>query len=264
MTAPAATALREANRRFYDRLWSGTRLVRAERFNTWGPVADLLADRPDAARLEVGPGLRPRLPVAGTHVLDISPPALARLRDAGARAVLGDASDLPFVDAAFDLVAALDVIEHVEDDVAAVGELARVARPGAVLLLSVPLHSARWTGFDAVVGHRRRYDPPALCALLDGAGFAIRQSAVFGMQPRAGLLVGLGTWFLVNQPHRALWWYDRVLMPLGLRRQAPLALRDGLAGTAGIDEILLLCHRLPTPQATDAITQGIENASQPA
>ena len=260
MTPSAAPALREANRRFYDRLWGATRLASPQRFNTWPVVASLLAAPDRAARLEIGPGLRPRLPVEGTCVLDVSAPALARLRAAGAVAALGDAAALPYPDAHFGLIAALDVIEHVEDDGAALAELARVARPGAALLLSVPLHPARWTAFDAVVGHRRRYEPAALAALLAAHGFAPARSAAFGMQPRASWLARLGAWFLANQPGRALWWYDRVLMPLALRCQRPLALRDGAVPAGGIDEILLLCHRLPA----SAATQETDDARKPA
>lgn len=55
---PARTdsALRVANRRFYDPLWADADLVDPERFNTWPLVASLL--RPGQRRLEVGPGLR--------------------------------------------------------------------------------------------------------------------------------------------------------------------------------------------------------------
>ncbi|MBS0562714.1 MAG: class I SAM-dependent methyltransferase [Proteobacteria bacterium] len=263
-----ARALHETNRRFYDRLWSASRFAAPDRFNTWPTVAALLGAAGGVPRLEIGPGLRPRLPVAGTCVLDISAPALARLRAAGALPALGDAAALPYPDACFGLIAALDVIEHVEDDRAALSELARVARPGAALLLSVPLHPARWTAFDTVVGHRRRYEPAALAALLAAHGFAPARAAAFGMQPRAAWLARLGAWFLANQPARALWWYDRLLMPLALRRQKPLALqpaamhapRWGTGWAAEMDEILLLCHRLPAP----APDQETDDARQPA
>jgi hypothetical protein len=69
------SVLLEANRSFYDGLWSGARLVAPERFNTWPLVRSLLA--PQQRRLEVAPGLRPRLPLAGTHFVDISAPARA-------------------------------------------------------------------------------------------------------------------------------------------------------------------------------------------
>ena len=57
------------------------RLERPDGFNTWPLVSGLLGVAPE--RLEIGPGLRPRLPIAGTHFLDISAPAIERLRARG-------------------------------------------------------------------------------------------------------------------------------------------------------------------------------------
>jgi hypothetical protein len=89
---PQPRNLLEENRRFYDSLWTGARLVEPNRFNTWPLVGSLLST--STRRLEVGPGLRPRLPIAGTTFVDISAPALAKLRGRGALAVLGKVSIL--------------------------------------------------------------------------------------------------------------------------------------------------------------------------
>ena len=67
-----------ANRRFYDSLWSASYVVPPQRFNTWPLLSGFAAAAP--ARLEIGPGLPPRLPIAGTHLVDVSRPALARLK----------------------------------------------------------------------------------------------------------------------------------------------------------------------------------------
>src|SRR5436190_10739306 len=108
--SPGATAI---NRDFYDALWSNAYLQCPERFNTWPIVSELLPLAP--ARLEIGPGLRPRLPIAGTHFVDISAPAIEQLNARGGIAVPGEISALPFSDREFDLVCAFDVIEHAED-----------------------------------------------------------------------------------------------------------------------------------------------------
>ena len=221
-------------------MWSGARLVRPDRFNTW-PVVEALA-RAAPERLEVAPGLRPRLPLPGTHFVDISHPALAQLRAAGGHAALGSITRLPFAEARFDLVCACDVMEHVDDDRAAFAELARVARPGAAMLLSVPLHRHAWTAFDAMVGHRRRYEPSALSASLAQAGFSIRRSATFGLRPRNTNLVALGMWFLEHRKERALRWYNRVT-PLALRFAPALNWRDGFPDADETDEVLLLCRK---------------------
>jgi SAM-dependent methyltransferase len=239
--ARTARALFETNRRFYDALWMGARLVEPERFNTW-PLVRSLVPR-SQRRLEVAPGLRPRLPIEGTHFVDISAPALERLRRCGARAVLGALSSLPFADGTFDLVCALDIVEHVDDEDGAFRELSRVAMPGAAFLLSVPLHPERWTAFDDFVGHCRRYEPGRLLQKLAACGFSVRKSAAYGMQPKSSRLLDLAMWGLTHRHERAMWWYNRVVMPLALHFQKKLAIAPGMIETDGVDEILLVCGK---------------------
>ena len=73
-----AHSLLDANLRFYDALWRDTTLVEPKRFNTW-PLVCSLVSRPSQRRLEIAPGLRPRLPIEGTQFLDASAPAVAKL-----------------------------------------------------------------------------------------------------------------------------------------------------------------------------------------
>src|ERR1700733_2672015 len=177
-TAPqprAGRGLRDENRRFYDLFWSGARLFEPQRFNTWPLVRTLVSE--SSRRLEVAPGLRPRLPIEGTQFVDISVQALAKLREHGAQVALGEVCALPFADSAFDLVCALDIVEHVDDDDGALSELSRVARVGAALVISMPLHASRWTSFDEFVGHKRRYEPARLMALLEQHYFVVERSA---------------------------------------------------------------------------------------
>lgn len=229
------------NRDFYDALWARSRLVPAARFNTWPLVASLLPACP--SRLEVAPGLRPRLPVEGTVFVDVSEPAVARLRACGADARVGIVSSLPLPDATFNLVAALDIVEHVDDDDAALAELARVSAVGAMLLVSAPLHASRWSSFDDLVGHRRRYDPAVLQAKLARFGWTVEASAVYGMQPKSSRLLDCGVWQLRHRRDRAIWWYDRVILPIAALLQKKLVLSPGMMDTRSVDEVLLLCRR---------------------
>lgn len=231
----------EANRRFYDDIWSDVRLVEPERFNTW-PLVSSLIERAHR-RLEVAPGLRPRLPLEGTTFVDISAPALAKLRRAGASVLIGGIGSLPLASGAFELVCAFDIVEHVDDDDRALSELARVAAPDAALLLSAPLDPSRWTPFDEFVGHRRRYEPDRLLAKLNEQGFSVERSAVYGMRPRSSRLVDVGMWWLTHQRERAMWWYNRVIMPLALRFEKELALTSGMIDTEQVDEVLLVCRK---------------------
>jgi SAM-dependent methyltransferase len=248
----AERELLERNRRFYDLFWSGASLVEPERFNTWPMVQQLL---PLGRRLEVAPGLRPRLPIPGTQFVDISVPALAALRARGGDVVQGQVTALPFADQSFDLVCALDIIEHVEDDLGALAELTRVVRPGGTLLLSTPLHAARWTAFDEFVGHKRRYQPAELSDKLARHQLTVVRSAVFGMQPRSSRLLDIGIWWLVHHRERAMWWYNRAYTHVALRLQKPLQLVPGMIATDDVDEILMVCQRGPQP-ATAPVPAG--------
>jgi SAM-dependent methyltransferase len=231
----------DVNRRFYDQLWSGARLVEPTRFNTWPLVSSVL---PRSQRqLEIAPGLRPRLPLDSTQFVDISVPAIATLHAHGASALLALVSSLPFAARSFDLVCTLDIVEHVDDDEAALSEIARVAAPGAVLLLSAPLHPSRWTPFDDFVGHRRRYEPQDLIAKLARHGLSVERSGVYGMQPRSSKLLDFGMWWLTHHRERAMWWYNRALMPLSVRLQKKITLAPGMIDAAAVDEVLLVCRR---------------------
>src|SRR5216117_3947584 len=111
---PARTEseLLEVNRHFYNALWRDAHLIEPERFNTWPLVRSLLA--PAQRRLEVAPGLRPRLPIEDTQFIDISVAALEKLRARGGSGTLGSITALPYGNAGFDLICAFDVIEHVD------------------------------------------------------------------------------------------------------------------------------------------------------
>lgn len=243
----AAAELESENRQFYDALWKDARLVEPRRFNTW-TLAQSLSARA-RRRLEVAPGLRPRLPIEGTQFVDISAPALTKLRDRGGNTVLGLVTSIPFPTGAFDLVCALDIVEHVHDEGGALAELSRVAAPGAALMLSVPLHPSRWSAFDEFVCHRRRYEPERLQDRLAEYGFSVESSAAYGMQPRSSRLLDLAMWSLVHRREKAMWWYNRVLMPLGLFFQNSLVLRPGMLACGDIDEILLVCRKRGRPHS---------------
>jgi SAM-dependent methyltransferase len=233
--------LLETNLAFYDPLWEQSRLSSPERFNTWPLVRSLLTL--PQSRLEVGPGLRPRLPLEGTAFVDASLPAVTKLCERGALAQIGLMSRLPFGDGAFNLVAALDVLEHVDDDDAALSELARVSAPRSTILLSAPLLPSRWSRFDELVGHRRRYQPEQLLSKLAGHGLSVTATAIYGMQPRSSWLLDFAVWALTHRRRRAIWWYDRVFLRLGALFQQRLKLVPGTMDLTEVDEVLLACRK---------------------
>jgi SAM-dependent methyltransferase len=72
-----------------------------------------------------------------------------------------------------DLIYTFNVLEHIEDDAAVAGELARTLKPGGRLIVYVPAFAILWTAMDRKVGHFRRYRRPGLVALLAASGFRI-------------------------------------------------------------------------------------------
>ena len=87
--------------------------------------------------------------------------------------VRGTATRLPFTDASFDAITALDVLEHV-DDQAALREMRRVLRPGGTMLLTVPALPWLWSHRDTDAGHLRRYRRRSLVDLLKASRFELR------------------------------------------------------------------------------------------
>lgn len=72
-------------------------------------------------------------------------------------------------DKAYDLIGAFDVIEHINDDQAALQAIARKLRPGGKLVLTVPAHPWMWSAHDVVNHHKRRYSKRSLKALVDAS-----------------------------------------------------------------------------------------------
>jgi SAM-dependent methyltransferase len=100
--------------------------------------------------------------------------ALAGARG-GARFCRAGGTQLPFRGAVFDAVVASDVLEHIEDDRAAVAEVVRVLKPGGAFIFSVPAHQWLFSEHDAALLHFRRYSRSALRHLLEGGGLRIRR-----------------------------------------------------------------------------------------
>ncbi len=93
--------------------------------------------------------------------------------------VIGSAQQLPFQEAAFDLVSALDVLEHLDDDAAAAHDVWRVLKPGGTAVVFVPAYAFLWRKNDEFSHHRRRYTRATLATLLQGAGFELAEIGYF-------------------------------------------------------------------------------------
>jgi SAM-dependent methyltransferase len=104
--------------------------------------------------------------------------ATARRR-LGDRVVRGDLSALE-PGAAFDVVCAFEVLEHLEDDGAALREWCVHVKPGGWILLSVPAFPRRWGAWDVKAGHRRRYERDQLAELMRAYGFEQPRIEAYG------------------------------------------------------------------------------------
>jgi SAM-dependent methyltransferase len=92
-----------------------------------------------------------------------------------ARYCRGNGTNLPFRHATFDAVLASDVLEHIEDDLQALSEVARVLKPGGVAIISVPAHQWLFSRHDIALHHFRRYSKAELRELLQKSGLRIRR-----------------------------------------------------------------------------------------
>ena len=123
--------------------------------------------------------------------VDISREALDFCRARGLENVReGAAETLPYSGASFDLVTALDVVEHLDDDVAGLREMRRVLRPGGRLLLFVPAFMFLWGVQDDVSHHRRRYTLPELRQKLEQAGMKVDRASYANITFFGPILVG--------------------------------------------------------------------------
>ncbi len=86
---------------------------------------------------------------------------------------------LPFADGTFDVVCALDVLEHLDDDLAAAREIHRVLKPGGTAIVFVPAFNVLWGENDDYSHHRRRYRKGEISACLAGAGFSVEEEGYF-------------------------------------------------------------------------------------
>jgi len=104
--------------------------------------------------------------------LDASEDAIAFCAAKGlGRVRLGDVTRMPFENAEFSLVLATDIIEHVDDDLAALSEIYRVLRPGGSVLITVPAFMSLWGLQDDVSRHKRRYRKSQLLERIRSCGF---------------------------------------------------------------------------------------------
>jgi SAM-dependent methyltransferase len=152
-------------------------------------LADLIKRRiplPENPRiLEIGCGTGHNLVMlkrfGAVDAIEIDPAARAIAGKRLGRAVME--APLPALtgveERAYDLVAILDVLEHVEEDREALESIARRLRPGGRILIAVPAHPWMWSAHDVVNHHKRRYTRKTLRAVVAEAGLKLEMMSFF-------------------------------------------------------------------------------------
>ena len=224
---------------------------------------------PPAARtvLEIGcggGGFGARLSV-GRDYLGVEPDetsaatARARVTAAGSGEVrTGTVEDVVEPGRQFDLVCAFEVLEHLEDDRAALTAWVERVRPGGWLLLSTPAFADRYAAWDEVVGHYRRYEPDAVRRLLEAQGLVDVEVVVYGAPlgfPLEAARNALGRRRLRSVPEASGPGTMQQLTSASGRLFQPSGALGGLLAQVGTAPFRLLQRRLPR-SGTGLVARG--------
>lgn len=119
------------------------------------------------------------------------------------RVLCASAIELPFVSDSFDLITALDVIEHLDDDVGGLREIRRTLKPGAPALLFVPAFQMLWGPNDVQSGHQRRYRLPQLRAAVKASGLQLEKISYANVAMFAPIWLGRRLLTLIGREGQA-------------------------------------------------------------
>jgi len=91
----------------------------------------------------------------------------------------GDLVKLPYRDKSFNLLTALDVLEHIKDDEIAVSEISRILKKNAIIVITVPHRMKFYTNQDRLIGHYRRYEISGIISLFEK--YNLKNIKIFGV-----------------------------------------------------------------------------------
>jgi SAM-dependent methyltransferase len=175
------------------------RLSRAPRFNQW--MADFIRPYVGQKVLEIGSGIgnltTQLVPRQQYFATDINPLYLRTLKalETDRPYLKSQFCDVakketfPKIDGGFDTVVCLNVVEHVDDDLAAMQNIRDVLAPGGRAIILVPRGEKLYGTLDEVLGHVRRYEHESLRALAERAGFEVKEILEFNR-------IGTPAWWL--------------------------------------------------------------------
>ncbi|PYX87749.1 MAG: hypothetical protein DMG67_18675 [Acidobacteria bacterium] len=91
----------------------------------------------------------------------------AQVMAKGGAVLCAEVNRIPLADGTVAVVTLMDVLEHLDEDIAALHEAVRVARSGGIILVIVPAFPSLWSDWDVSLHHRRRYERATLLAKLN-------------------------------------------------------------------------------------------------
>ena len=148
-------------------------------------IARLVQPPAGARVLEIGCGTGHNLPMLGrfgeVDALELDEKSRQRAEERLGREImtapLPELAGVP--DRQYDLIGAFDVIEHIDDDRAAIASIATKLKPSGKFIMTVPAHPWMWSAHDTVNHHKRRYSKRALKALIQNSPLRLERLGYF-------------------------------------------------------------------------------------
>lgn len=179
-------------------------LANLHRYRTW--IIDTISPHVRGRVAEIGAGIGSftadllRLPVV-THidVVEPSPPLFAHLhtRFTGEERItviprMCEEWSSKAEAASLDTVVMINVLEHIEDDLAVLNAIRNALRPDGRLVVFVPAMMFLFSKLDSFYGHFRRYQRPGLARLMEDAGLTVLENRYFDV-------LGVLPWLVMNR-----------------------------------------------------------------
>ncbi len=215
----------------------------ARQYNAW--MYDVIAPYVGQRVLEVGSGIgnmSEHILAGGPERLvltDLDPFYRERLagRFAERREVRIDQLELPdpkardrFGSERIDTIIALNVVEHIQDDVGALGTMREILVPGGRIVVLVPALQAIYSGMDKELGHFRRYSKGSLAAAFEQAGCRIERLVWFNRLGAAGWWFNGRVRKVVRIPLDQVKRFDAMVPWLRMERFLPLPFGQSVIG----------------------------------